>query len=1139
MNVISRHTSACVGMVLAMILGIDRDASGRSAHESVTLAREIHAYETGDADAVRVTNEYLSLLVVPERGGRIVSLVDRRTNEELTWIDHKSTSYGGLLDDHGARSVLPYEIDIVEQSAECVKLQLTGDDGSGLTYQKTITVSADRPAIGVTYHILNAMQEPARLLFRNVVRPSGGETSKQDRYSYPTTHGNVHTDQGFGRTDNIGAPWMAYMNVPKQRGLVTVFAGDNLERFYSWRGSVTAPTYEFLYRVLEPGHRVEFTYQWLLVQGLAEIDHADANVVVAAHVLEITESNNATLDAISDSTSDTSPSALAMRITMSAMSPINESIEIQHGLLSMHDPDHPDAPASQADWHALETVNWPHPQTGSSWNASVALPRKIDLSRGWLYKQTLRSGEKILATWEKPIGNSQDIAASGYSRQPQWDGHTTSEPLPGWRKTTDSTAVVTADDQARGYVVYEPFGPSAGEHVQAVPLDLVINEPESLGLYLQALRDLGDVSVAAQLPTNVPADSLTIMMGERVTFVDWGRTFSGWKLPVRQTTKNVTPETQASVWLKINTRGWSPGRYVVPVTITPEQAEPTTVTIELTVHPVRLPDQPPFDLHAHMLINYLSATQNNTAAPWDFDKGLPYMRDLQAHGNRVFNTYGANAMSPQGWQVLLQAAKIRGRDQTLAQAIKVSPELFVDVDLSELPDLDLSYWSPLIQAGIDHGMTLYKTTLPQQDKFSESFIEISRTIFGRAIQSDDPRHHRIALWMMRQITKFVKDNGYHHVLASIGDEIPEDKYANWVKAAKMARAGGYAPGVTQSNALLLHDDLLKQVGPVYDYATIGTMNRALIEQRIAQGLLNPVRIETYESSANYWKTYGGERRIVGWTPGYNGMQGTWIQCYWRWDQAESIIFPTPDGPISTAAWEGARDGMDDANLIQLAMAWAKKDPALQSRFDRVLGMNQTALVPVVEVPSRVGTLTQVDSIDVTTMRQARAELIGIVRDAIETYGHLPATLRYGDHVLVDQDGMQYSLLVLPGNEAHAKVFAQEITDKMGGDIAPAKQTPMRIALATFDQIDAIKQAMSGNDAATMTTTSTADVAWHQDLDRTYPGAGRYVIRHAKDQTGLMWLFILGGDENGLSRGIEVFGKFVAFDRMDLQPWKVR
>lgn len=1075
------------------------------AYGEVSISEVEHTFETRTVSAYRIENSVQAVTIVPERGGRIVEWIDKRDGANLVHLDDKKAAPGGLLDDHDTRTVLPYSFEIVEDTPELVSVRLGVDDDDGMSYEKTVTVRADTPVIEVRYDLANTSQSPRRMLFRNIIVPDGVACDRtEEMYCMPTTDGIVCRRKGFGRTDNVGAPWMALINEPQQRAVATVFEGDVLRRFYSWMGSVNWPTYEYLLRPLDPGETYEVTLYWKIIHGLDSVDHSNRDIDI-----KLAQSGE--------------PDGLQLEATLHASSADLTELTVTNRYL--------DANRREIGSETQQLEELTVGQTATLNFTGPDTPPDDFI----IVEQTITSRGNPVAAWEKPFVLNPDADTSTYQREVRWNGSTEINRVEGWRPQPTYTVKPSDDDFQRGYVVYEQYGDRAGETINEVDLDLAVNEPETFALFLYPLQEIGPVNVKATLPDGVPTDAVTTFAGEQVTFDRWGETHHGWKLPVSDQLV-CPPEEESAVWIRLHTKNWQPGTYVVPVMLEPADAEAHEVAVHITVHPVYFPDRTPFKIHAHTMIENLYMARvddpwSEAAVPerWNIELGEKYFRDLASHGNQVAVSYGGSGIGYSAWNYILDHAGLRGTEMTLRDAIESSPEQF---RTESLPDLDYSHWNTLFDAAIRHGFTTYRTSLGHPGGVHEKFIEVSRVIWGDDISTDDPRHLAVNRWLQRQATNYLRDRGYRTIMAVIGDEIPEDKYDAYIQSAELAQQAGILPGVTQSNLLLTDEEHLRQMAPWYEYAVIGTIDRELLHQRLREGVFQPKWLETYVSSACYWRTYGYQRAAAGWSPGYLGLDACWIQVYFRWKQTEAIIFPSDEGPITTAAWEGTRDGFDDANYYQLVQVMIghlrNRDPeeadSYQQKLDQVLSYQSDALIHAEKQKKRMGDITVVTTRrEIDRMREAQRRLLDMMVELNSLLGHRPGTLWYGDRKVIDGGEATFRIAAnsYPQHEQQLYAGLQALLPDMTR--SDDQNTPNQIVLAQWSDL------AGSNNAELAELTG--------DLSPSYPRAGEYVIRDAgRDENGQWVIALIGGDEAGLHKAIENWLRFIEYDRLDYSHW---
>ena len=223
------------------------------------------------APAFEIETDYYRAVLAPHMGGRIVEWYDKTADRNVAY----DAGYGGLLDDHGRRTALLYKATWLtkEDHAATIELALTVTEPEKVLYRKRATFFAERPVIQVDYHVENHGQEPERLLFRNVIRPGGAAFTDQEMHCYSRVVG-LQRQMGMPRTDDQADPWCAILHRRDRVVVANSFEGDALERLYTWRGSKVAPTYEFMFKRLEPGKKVDLRYYWQLCHGLSAVDYA-------------------------------------------------------------------------------------------------------------------------------------------------------------------------------------------------------------------------------------------------------------------------------------------------------------------------------------------------------------------------------------------------------------------------------------------------------------------------------------------------------------------------------------------------------------------------------------------------------------------------------------------------------------------------------------------------------------------------------------------------------------------------------------------------------------------------------------------------------------------------------------------------
>lgn len=139
----------------------------------------------GENRQIVLENGFLRAVVVPARGGRIESLIYKKTGQEMT-PPRTETQPGGLLSDqvwqqnywHGDWNAAKYEASPAPRSGKAqVRLTGKGRLWAGITIVKTITLDPDRSAVQVEYAMTSEKSVDKRLRpdfwFHNALCGSG------------------------------------------------------------------------------------------------------------------------------------------------------------------------------------------------------------------------------------------------------------------------------------------------------------------------------------------------------------------------------------------------------------------------------------------------------------------------------------------------------------------------------------------------------------------------------------------------------------------------------------------------------------------------------------------------------------------------------------------------------------------------------------------------------------------------------------------------------------------------------------------------------------------------------------------------------------------------------------------------------
>jgi hypothetical protein len=1049
-----------IGLAFVIAVG----GSGFRANADEVRVSET-SYSPGAPSAVAHTieNRFYQAKFVPSMGGRIVEFVDKASGLNLI----HDAGYGGLLDDQGARIEMPYRLEWVKRDRDEVVVRLTLDEE--VTYQKTIHFYADKPCLQVEYHVENHSQTSERLLFRNVVRPGGGPFTGEEIYSYARLVG-LQRLRGMPRVDDLSDPWCALVLPSAKRVVATAFEGNALKRLYTWEGGKAAPTYEFMFAPLDPGKQVDVRYWWIFTRGLTAVDYAHRNFLAQIEGAWAEGKLDARLDLLATwaPMKDLTVSAELLdgkRQTIGRMEPVKVALKDLESVVSTP----VRVNATTRDGLGILLVKLESP--------GLPEPLVIEKAFGLKLNEDLPVEARRPARWPGPAVEARTI--------------------PGWKEEGKVVARPDEADRKRGWLVFGDSGERAGQHVRELAFDLAQREPEGFALRFHPLAATGQVAMATTVPAGM---TLETFVPEMVPQVYWGRTLYGWKLLPGANFTAQTGEDRA-LFFRLKPGDAAPGKHVVKLTFRPSSGEAAEIAIQVNVRPVRFPQHPFMVFDVNNAVNYLCSKEVGKGKyAWNEERANNFLGDMARHGVVGQTMNGINSPAA---HYMYDKVKVRGSGLALTEAIKKTPDAFRG--RAELPPLDFSEWDWFVDRLLAHGMTHVRWPLGScGDGFLLQHSGLTKLIYGRELPAGDVRHQAVREWYEGAVVRYLKDRGLPRVFGTIDDEIPSEELAWWVQHAHRAIQMGFEPGVTQSAKTIADTQLINMVAPFMKHWIVGTLNKARMDQRRAEGIIRPEHwVTTYVSSATHWAGYDQLRGACGLNPAFFDLDACWIQVYYRWNQAEAVIYPGETGPISSAAWEGARDGLDDGNYLLLAQAMVAALPteeraAWTERIEKIVGQREDSFIRFMDRPVGVGApVTQMGSLqgrsfrpyDAARLRVAKQKLLDMVAELTERAPVQRAGADFGLHPLV-RDGK--ALLRVPEGMAWADRACRFLA-KAGGELKMNPVRPEKVDpkdpwgvffLGTFAELKRLLPEMA----------SQPDL---RDLGENWPVAGSYVVRFVK------------------------------------------
>lgn len=222
----------------------------------------------GNGVNITMENAAMKLSIAVEGGGRISSLIDKKTNKNIVALWKSPIEDGGLLDDRNAFTAYPYQAAVMQPGGKSGVVRLSAKHPNGMTMVKILTLREDSPVLEVSETFSNGTQKEARFMLRNFMLPNGGPRTDDDQYFIPLKDKPLSpltpASNYFG---DISAPWSAVWNSQSGEGILV--AAPGVSQFYFWQESKIFPTYEWIYPNVPAGKSVTINYSIQLVNTAA------------------------------------------------------------------------------------------------------------------------------------------------------------------------------------------------------------------------------------------------------------------------------------------------------------------------------------------------------------------------------------------------------------------------------------------------------------------------------------------------------------------------------------------------------------------------------------------------------------------------------------------------------------------------------------------------------------------------------------------------------------------------------------------------------------------------------------------------------------------------------------------------------
>lgn len=222
----------------------------------------------GNGVNITMENDAMKLNIAVEGGGRISSLVDKKSGKNLVTEWNGFNEDGGLLDDRNVFTSFNYRGSVQQPGGKVGVVRMSARPSNGMEIVKTLTLRDDSSALEVNETFSNGTQKAARFMLRSFLLPDGGKITAGHQYFVPVKGKPLQPlTQPHGYFGDLTAPWSAIWN--SQTGNGVLVAAPGVDRFYFWHKGDVSQTYEWVYPEVPAGKSITVNYVIQLVHNSA------------------------------------------------------------------------------------------------------------------------------------------------------------------------------------------------------------------------------------------------------------------------------------------------------------------------------------------------------------------------------------------------------------------------------------------------------------------------------------------------------------------------------------------------------------------------------------------------------------------------------------------------------------------------------------------------------------------------------------------------------------------------------------------------------------------------------------------------------------------------------------------------------
>lgn len=1030
-----------------------------------TLQAQVSVKDTQTAYGREITlaNEFISASFLPDWGGRMNKLVDLKSGVNMVFWDYPpdhpkwNHGWGGALDDKCAPDV-HYAYSVATQTADEVSIALESPPAEKIR-KKIITLRAGRPSLQVEYHYFNKSQKAtagSEFTIRNFFQPGGGSIDWQYERAFVPTVKTVRELGVSALPEELQGKFQTEV-IPTWNGFIDRKSGRGLA--FSFQDDF----YRWFYRWIKSETA---TYEWTyspLAPGKEAVTRF--SIAVTRGLEGYTDvAEKYALHLIWKQEEGKAKVACRLFPTLINLG----SVVVKSELLS---PDR--KPLS-----GLSEIKIGAAKVGAIAEGSAVWD--IPAQAGSILVQKVYDGDVLLGEYELPV--PPDAPSKEYVRPKQGRSPAMIKDIPGFTlENIGDIAQVSDADRKRGYLIYRDyFAPdeaSRGKDTEAISLDLGREEFESLAVNVRILLETGPF----RLSSNNERLAMYVQNDDEIPEAKSGGK-EGIAAHMLNRTNSFAPAAgkDTTIWFVWDGRGLKPGVYTPAVTFTPDKGEPKTVSLRISTRDLAVPERSIMELEVEAYVFLVFAKMYN----WDLSKVVPYIRDMGLH--RVIVTG------------LFDGVEKNGFPPQFHPRIRATGEPFAATNAGPDTVLDLSGYDPWFDELIENGIVRVNSR-----------------------QSGEKEMTREEQWRLREAARYLGEKGYPYRdrYVKFIDEQPPEVFPAMAKKGEQYHAAGWR--VMHTTPVDKSDVQLAILNPTTDIWSGGLPDKEFRKKKVQEKLLDPEdEYNTYDGYGASWKSYAN-RRSMPWVCSVNDLNTLHLHTYYRQARlGEDLIRVTPEGPVGSAAWEGARDGIEDVQYFEMARQWlgnlAKngvEDATLKALREKIASLTETMQ----------GTLGGERSYQ--QLLEAKQECFAVL-EALKPYRNkITISVRHGFEPLALDGKPRY---VLAGETAATAFLCEELTRRAG----------IRFQSAAWDEM---KEADKGNQNVILLLTAGDKTvkewaaAKRIELGPSYPAAGSYAVYQIPNPGNEKnrIILIVGGDAVGLKKGCRHFLRFL---RIEPQPF---